>query len=165
MKWNKSIFSPSTCTCNTNCRAVAIRFGVVRFAVHAQERYMPGGLGACSPRKILKFRGCEFLLKYWVTPFTGEACKTDHSLVRTGSCWKEDSQKSFVALFAAILQVSTWHLCAWGRIEYKHIPVINALHEWQVLAVRWNDQLIFDICNICQLMKETRTTKQNPISL
>ena len=31
------------------------------------------------------------------------------SLVRTESCWKEDSRNSSVALFAAI---STWYLCA-----------------------------------------------------
>ena len=47
--------------------------------------------------------------------FTGEACETNHSLVRMESCWKEDSRNSSVALFAAISQVSTWYLCALGH--------------------------------------------------
>ena len=49
------------------------------------------------------------------TPFTGEGCGTNRSLVRTKSCWKEDLGNSSVALFAAISQVSTWYLCALGR--------------------------------------------------
>ena len=64
--------------------------------------------------------GVGFLLQfaYWpkATPFAGEACETNyHSLVRTESCWKEDSWNSSIALFAAISQVSTWYLCALGR--------------------------------------------------
>ena len=55
---------------------------------------------------------------YWPKPhppFAGEACETNHSLVRTESCWKEDLHNSSVALFAAISQVSTWYLCALGH--------------------------------------------------
>ena len=46
------------------------------------------------------------------TPFAGEACETNCSLV---SRWKEDSPNSSIALFAAISQVSMWYLCASGR--------------------------------------------------
>ena len=42
------------------------------------------------------------------TPF---ACETKRSVE---SCWKEDSQNSSVALFAAISQVSTRYLCGSG---------------------------------------------------
>ena len=40
--------------------------------------------------------------------------------------------------------------------------------ERQVLGVRWNvidDQLIFYISDVCQLMKETQPTKRNAVSL
>ena len=37
-------------------RAVAIRFGVVRFIVCAQERYTLGGSGGMFPQKILAMR-------------------------------------------------------------------------------------------------------------
>ena len=48
---------------------------------------------------------------------SGDACETSHrSLVKTESCWKEDSRNSSVALFTATSQVSTWYrLCASGR--------------------------------------------------
>ena len=50
----------------------------------------------------------QFAYRPKATPFAGEACETSYrSLVRTESCWKEDSQNSSVALFAAISQVST----------------------------------------------------------
>ena len=49
------------------------------------------------------------------TPFVGEACETNHSQVRTKSCWEKHSPNSSVTLLAAIMQVSTWFLCAWGR--------------------------------------------------
>ena len=42
------------------------------------------------------------------TPFASDACETIS--VRL----EERTPKSFFALFAAILQVSTCHLCAWG---------------------------------------------------
>ena len=47
---------------STMYRAVAIRFGVIRLVVCEQERYTLGGAwGACSPRKILKYRGYEIV--------------------------------------------------------------------------------------------------------
>ena len=39
----------------------------------------------------------------------------NHSQVRTASCWEKSSSNSSVALLTAIMQVSTWYLCAWGR--------------------------------------------------
>ena len=45
--------------CYTWYRAVAIRFGVVRLVVCAQERYTLGGPEGMLPQKILKFRGYE----------------------------------------------------------------------------------------------------------
>ena len=54
---------------NKNNRAVAIRFGLVRLAVHAQERYTLGG--ACSPIKILKFRGYEIASETTYRPKDG----------------------------------------------------------------------------------------------
>ena len=59
----------------------------------------------------------QFAYRPKATPFAGEACETSHrSLVKTESCWKEDSRNSSVALFTATSQVSTWYrLCASGR--------------------------------------------------
>ena len=54
-KWHPVPF----CLYEYKYRAIAIRFWVIGLVVCAQERYTLGGLGACSPRKILKFRGYE----------------------------------------------------------------------------------------------------------
>ena len=42
---------------SSSCRAIAIRFGVVRFVVHVQEYYTLAGPGGMFPQK--KFRGYE----------------------------------------------------------------------------------------------------------
>ena len=47
--------------------------------------------------------------------FAVEACETNRLLGRKASCWKKDSEK-FFALFVAISQASTRHLCAWGLV-------------------------------------------------
>ena len=141
----------NTATTCIHDRAVAIRFGAISLVVRTQECYTVGGLGACSPRKILKFRGYEITSETnfgpircfseakrqsftWMpfcplrrTPMVSafrsrlligrkphpsqEARKTNR---KNGKLLK-DSQNSSVALFAAILQVSTWYLCASGR--------------------------------------------------
>ena len=63
--------------------------------------------------------GVGFLIQFAygpkATPFAGEACETNRSLVLKNGKLLEDSRNSFVALFAAISQVSTWYLCALGR--------------------------------------------------
>ena len=51
------------------------------------------------------FRSC--CLSAETTPFTGEACEINCSLVRTENCWKTRR----AALFAAI-----WYLCASGIV-------------------------------------------------
>ena len=64
------------------------------------------------------------------TPFAGEACETNRSLVRMKSCWKEDSRNGSVALFAAISQVSIWYLCAsrrWVGIRRAMALIGNAM--------------------------------------
>ena len=47
--------------------------------------------------------GGGFLIRFAyrpkATPLASEACETNPSLVRTESCWKEDSRNSSVALF------------------------------------------------------------------
>ena len=63
--------------------AVAIRFGVVRLVVRAQESYTLGGLGACSPRKILKFRGYEIASETIFVPMR---------------CFSEASRQSFTLM-------------------------------------------------------------------
>jgi len=62
----------------------------------------------------------QFAYRSKAAPFTGEACETNHSFVRTESCWKKDSRNSSVALIAAISQGSTWYLCASGSCLGVH---------------------------------------------
>ena len=120
-------------------RAVAIRFGVVKLIVHAQERYTLGGPGGmlAAMRLLLRHFGANTMLlgskmtEFHMNPilpitsyttggnfpirFAYRPKATPFALVRTESCWKEDSRNSSVALFAAISQVSTWYLCASGH--------------------------------------------------
>ena len=69
----------------------------------------------CRTPLVSAFRSSSLIGRKPHPPFAGEACETNHSLVRTESCWKEDSRNSSVALFAAISQVSTWYLYALVR--------------------------------------------------
>ena len=77
---------------------------------------------------VLYTTGSSFPIRFAyqpkATPFAGEACETNPSLVRTESSWKEDSRNSSVALFAAISQVSTWYYVlrgvAWASAEQWH---------------------------------------------
>ena len=43
----------------------------------------------------------QFAYRSKAAPFTSKACETNRSLVRTESSWKEVSENSSVALFAA----------------------------------------------------------------
>ena len=68
----------------------------------------------CTPVPVSAFR-VQFAYRSKATPFVGEACETNLLQVRTESCWEKHSPNSSVTLLAAIMQVSTWFLCAWGR--------------------------------------------------
>ena len=67
----------------------------------------------------------RFAYQSKATPFVGEACETNHSQVRTESCCEKQSPNSSVTLLAAIMQVSTWLLCAWGhRVGVRRAMVL-----------------------------------------
>ena len=72
------------------------------------KRYSYGGVGACSPRKILEFRGYEIASGTHIYIFLAQydaSRRPDDSFI---------DSKEFFALFAAISQASTRHLRAWG---------------------------------------------------
>ena len=69
-----------------------------------------------------------YFASHW--SFADEACKT--AIVRLQVVGIRKAQKSFFALFAAISQVSTCHLCAWGAL-HGHPPSNGAnqsSHRW-----------------------------------
>ena len=59
------------------------------------------------------FRLSDRLLISQTTSFTDKACKTNHFAWKSGKLLEENSEE-FFALFAAISQASTCHLCALG---------------------------------------------------
>ena len=63
----------------------------------------------------------QFTYRPKATPFAGEACETNRSLIRMKSCRKEGSQNSSVTLFAAISQVSyVLQGIAWASAKQWH---------------------------------------------
>ena len=129
----KSVFTVCAIA-SVHYRAVAIRFGVVKLIVHAQERYTLGGPGGMlvAMRLLLRHFGANTMLlgskmtthsaycvlyHWWQLSNPVRLSAESHTLCtcKNGKCWKEDSRNSSVALFAAISQVSTWYLCASGH--------------------------------------------------
>ena len=70
---------------------------------------------------VSAFRSCSLIDR---KPHPSQM-KPNCPFVRTESCWKEDLRNSFVALFAAILQVSTWYLCASGHCDSQMMMIWN----------------------------------------
>ena len=61
----------------------------------------------------------QFAYRLKATPYAGETCETNRSLVRMKSCWKEDLRNSSVALLSRKFQHGTYVLqgIAWASAE------------------------------------------------
>ena len=125
-------------------RAVAIRFGVVRFVV----LYMLGGSGGMLPQKNFHFWANMMLLRGQMTEFQmneylpflpiASCISTGFSFTIQFAYWLKATpftggayKQKIVALLAAIMQVSTLFLCAWGCAWMSKCPPNNGANGQQ----------------------------------
>ena len=99
-------------------------------------------------------------------PFADEACETAIVFLQVVG---RKAQKSFLALFAAILQVSTCHLCAWGALRKLKMICFTRSHATGYKGITFfpasycflpTAQAQIGACNRPERERERESTKQ-----